>query len=685
MVNKYFEIKAQANKNPEVWLYGFIGNSIWDEINPKTLIDSINDLDVQEIDVHINSEGGSVYGGNAIYNALRNHPAKINVFIEGLAASMASIIALSGDNVQMAENALYMIHDPWTWGEGNADELRKTADRLDKAKETLINVYERKTGLDREEISSLMSEESWFTASEAKELGFIDEIIEEVDMAACAKKLTGDFSSFKKTPKSLLNVLHKPTPDTGKTTEEVQTMVDKTKAPEKTGKVEPQGAAVSVDVEAKAKEAAQAALKAESKRRESVKAVFKDFSDFGSLERECMDDMECSESQAQQKLLKALSEKPSEPMGFSVQVLEDERSKIKAGFTAAMLGRAGLKKDDSSNEFRGYSLQEMARYCLEKSGVNTRNMHKMELVGSAMTHTSSDFPNILKDVINKTMLKGWDEAPETFQQWTSKGILTDFREATRAGINSISALPAVPDGGEYKYGTVGDRGETIQLATYGKLISLTRQTIINDDLSAFTKVPMMMGRAARRTIGNLAYAVLTANAAMADGTALFHADHANLGTAGALATGTIDELRKLMALQTDKDASAGSVANVSSLGITPAFLIVPEALRGTAITVMESETKIASGQNNSKYPNSVRNIASVISDARLDADSATAYYLVANPAQFDTVEVAYLDGVEAPYLEQKDGWSVDGSSFKVRIDAGVKALDFRTMSKNAGA
>lgn len=244
-------------------------------------------------------------------------------------------------------------------------------------------------------------------------------------------------------------------------------------------------------------------------------------------------------------------------------------------------------------------------------------------------------------------------------------------------MNSVPNLDEIPAGAEYKYGTVGDRGETIQLATYGKLISMNRQTIINDDLQAFTRIPMMMGRAALRTIGNLVYAVLTSNPTMADGVALFHASHNNLGTTGALATGTIDELRALMAKQTDGNAHA--------LGITPGYLIVPEALRGAAMVVMESETEIAANQNNSRKPNSVRNIASVISDARLDANSTTQYYLVANPAMFDTIEVAYLDGVETPFLEQQQGWNIDGTSFKVRIDAGVKALDHRTLARNAGA
>ena len=679
MPRKYYDIKA-SKKDTDLYLYGFIGNSVWDDINPKELIDSISGINGGVIRVHINSEGGSVYGGQAIYNALKNHDSEVEVYIEGLAASMASIIALAGDRVYMADNALYMIHDPWTWTEGSADDLRKTAQQLDKAKETLINVYERKTEKDREEIAELMSQETWFTAQEAKEHGFVDEIIEEIDMAASLKQIDRDNLKKANLPDNVKAILEKGSinqPDDGdiKEVHAMPTKAEQQKAPENSGKNE---AVAQVDIKAKQQEAAKAALKAEASRRDAVKAVFQPFQgQHDDLMAQCLDDMEVSEAKAQQMLLAKLSAKKTESLGQPVKVLEDESEKRRKGFTAAMLGRAGLVKDQESNEFRGFSMAEMARYTLEKAGVNTRNMHKMEMVGAAFTHTSSDFPNILKDVVNKTMLKGWDEAPETFEAWTSDGILTDFREATRAGINTFPALDAVPDGGEYKYGTVGDRGEVIQLATYGKLVSLTRQTIINDDLNAFTKIPLSMGRAARRTIGNLAYAVLTSNPLMADGVALFAGGHNNLGSAGALATGTVDELRALMAKQTDGNATA--------LGITPAYLVVPEALRGQAIITVESETEIAASQNNSRRPNSVRNIAEVISDARLDAASATAYYLIANPALFDTVEVAYLDGVKVPYLEQKDGWSVDGSSFKVRIDAGVKALDYRTMAKNAGA
>lgn len=671
--SKYYEIKNAAKGTAQLYLYGFIGNSVWDEINPKALIDELAELgNLDVIEVHINSGGGSVYGGNAIYNALKMNSAKIEVFIEGLAASMASVIAMAGDVVNMADNSLMMIHDPWTWTEGNAEELRKAADQLDKAKHSLISCYSKKTGLDDEKIANMMSEETWFTASEAIELGFADSTIESIDLAASVKGFRLD--GFRNIPTSLSNLLNQ-SDSTGVTKEGAEMPKQKAQAP-----VEPTGneEQLKAEMEAKSKEAAEAALNAEASRRKEVEAIFKPFgSEHSELERECLNDFNVDAPTAREKLLAAISRQPASPAGVNIDVLDNERDKIRAGFSAAILGKVGLSKDDSTNEFRGYSLYEMARYCLEKSGVSTSRLDRRELVGAAFTHTTSDFPNVLKDVMHKTMLKGWDEAPETFQLWTSKGILTDFRAASRVGLNSFPDLQEIRDGAEYKYGTVGDRGETIQLATYGKMISLTRQTIINDDLSAFTRIPSAAGRAARRTIGDLVYAILTGNPAMADGDALFHANHNNIGTGGVPTTASLDELRKLMALQSD--------GNATSLGISPYAVIVPEALRGKVIGIIESETEMASSQNNSKRPNYVRNLATVISDARLDADSALKYYMVANPAMFDTVEVAYLDGVEEPYLEQQDGWSVDGVSMKVRIDAGVKALDHRTMAYNAGA
>jgi len=237
----------------------------------------------------------------------------------------------------------------------------------------------------------------------------------------------------------------------------------------------------------------------------------------------------------------------------------------------------------------------------------------------------------------------------------------------------------VAEGAEYKYAQVGERGETVQLATYGKLFSLTRQTIINDDLDAFSKIPMRMGRAAIRTIGDLVYAILTGNPTMSDGVALFHANHSNLaGTGTVISTASTDALRVAMAKQT---------AGGGPLNIRLAYLLTPVSLEGTARVVANSEFEVGatSSTKNNTTPNSMRGLFEVVSDARLDTASATAWYGAANSGATDTIEVSYLDGNQTPTLEQQGGWEVDGVDFKVRMDAGVAALDYRTMQKNPGA
>ena len=679
---KFYEIKAQDDGSAELWMIGVIGDSEWSEVNLRGFVSDLNGLgDVEDIHLRVQSNGGSVFAGVAIHNVLKNHPAKITGYVEGIAASMATVVLMACDSIVMPSNALFMIHDPWTGAVGNSKELRRVADLLDKTNQaSVLSAYMKKTGQDEETIKDLMAEETWLTAEEALEYGFIDEISDAVELAACIRDL--DLSHFKNTPNNLILSNLSDVPDD--TTQRKKAM------PKPNGNdnpsanpdnPQPQAGLTADQVKAQATAAAQAAVAAErqkeSQRREGILAVFQPFgSRFSDLKAECLAG-DTTKEQAQEKLLARLGE-GSQPLGHDFRVIRDQRDNVASAFQAALMARAGLQIDNQTNEFRGFTLFEMARHCLEINNVNTRHMDRMEMVGAAFTHSSGDFPHLLQNVMRKTMLKGWDEAEETYQLWTSKGILTDFKPTKRVDINSFPSLREVPAGAEYKYATVGDRGETIQLATYGELLSLNRQTIINDDLNAFAKIPMMMGRAARRTIGNLVYAILTSNPTMSDGTELFHSDHNNLGTAGVPTTASMDESRKLMALQTDGGK------NATALGIRPAYALVPENLRGVTKTVVSSQYEVGSSAKNNTTPNSVQNLVEVISDGRLDAASAHAWYLAANGAMHDTIEVAYLDGVEQPFLDQQQGWNIDGTQYKVRIDAAVKPMDFRTMTKNAG-
>ena len=178
--NQWFEIKSQ-NGEAEVLLYDVIG---WPFIDAEMFVRELNHIDADIITLRINSPGGDVFDGRAIFNALKSHPAKINTVIEGIAASMASIIALSGDTVTMSEGAFYMIHNPWVLMLGDSKELRKEADLLDKIGGELAKTYINKTGLTPSKIKQLMDDETWFTGEEAKSSGFIDQVDGETKKSA---------------------------------------------------------------------------------------------------------------------------------------------------------------------------------------------------------------------------------------------------------------------------------------------------------------------------------------------------------------------------------------------------------------------------------------------------------------------------------------------------------------------
>lgn len=185
---KFWNLKKTDDKTGELTLYGEISDTSWwgDEVTPKQFREDLDTLgDIETLNVYINSPGGDVFAGQAIYSMLKRHKAQVIVYVDGLAASIASLIAMAGDKVIMPANAMMMIHNPWTWGVGNANDFRKLADDLDKIRDSMIVAYQKKSGLDDSEIIDIMAAETWLTAEECKEKGFADEIEEAKQVAAC--------------------------------------------------------------------------------------------------------------------------------------------------------------------------------------------------------------------------------------------------------------------------------------------------------------------------------------------------------------------------------------------------------------------------------------------------------------------------------------------------------------------
>jgi ATP-dependent Clp endopeptidase proteolytic subunit ClpP len=209
----WYKIENKVDR-AEIWIYEAIGEDFWSGggVTAKKFQEEISAIKAKQIDVHINSPGGSVFDGVTIYNLLKQHEAKITSYIDGLAASIASVIALAGDQIIMAENALFMIHNPSGFVMGTSTDMRKMADVLDKIRSTMSGVYSGKSGKPEDEINGLMDNETWMTASEAKEAGFIDDIAEEMDMAACAKFIpVMAKAGFKRIPNEIRASIEVPT------------------------------------------------------------------------------------------------------------------------------------------------------------------------------------------------------------------------------------------------------------------------------------------------------------------------------------------------------------------------------------------------------------------------------------------------------------------------------------------
>lgn len=668
MPNKsWFSIKASANNTAEILIYDEIG--YWG-VRAKDFASALKELNgIQQITLRINSPGGSVFNGAAIYNLLKSHSATIRVKIDGLAASMASVIAMAGDIIEMPENALMMIHNPWTYASGDADELRKSADVLDKIKKSILAAYAKKTGLSDDEISAMMDAETWLTGAEAAALGFVDDLTAAVEV-----ENSFDLSQFNNVPQAIQKPIQplSAVADTPRKPTEVLDM-PKPNEPATPEKQPLDAAKIADDARAKAEAAAAARIN-------GINEVFAEFPAHHALAMSCIVDKTCTVEQAQARLLKKLGETEEPIARGSVFVTDTGSEKFRADAVDAIIARAGRGSADSSNQLRGYTARELARVCAERAGVRTEGMDPRNIVAAAFTQTGSDFPVLLENTMHKVLQGAYDTTADTWRRFCAIGSVSDFRAHNRYRIGSIGNLDSLLDGGEFKNKAIPDGEKSvISASTKGNLINLTRQTIIDDDLGVFISLAAMLGRATARTIETDVYALLAENSGLGpillDGKTLFHADHGNIGAGAALSVASLDADRVLMASQKD-------VSDNDFLDLRPDALLLPIGLGGDARVIVGAEyDPDTSGKL--QRPNKVRGLVKdIIDTARL---SGTRRYMFANPSEAPVIEVAFLDGNQSPFLDSQNGFTVDGVQWKVRIDYGMAGIDYRGAVTNAGA
>lgn len=640
---------------PEILLYGIIGDRA-DRLDARTVTDLIR-IHEGDLDVRINSPGGLVFDGLPIYEALVAYDrGQVRVHIDGLAASMASVIAMAGDEITMADSALMMVHRPWDSAIGNADDLRKDAGKLEKVEAQLVGIYARQTGLSASRISSMLAAETWMTADEAIQLGFASASVEPLKIAAMA-----DISQcgFRNIPSDLKEQIMPATPaqrqpqaPTGMASvAEIRAMTTRHGLPD--------GFALDLAERNLPLEQARAAI---------------------------LDEL-ATMSERQQIGFNG----PSRTTGL--QTLDNPDFHARAVGDAIYARMSGKAPEGAARELMSASMVDLAREMLQLRGVqNVLRLRPSEVLAQAswsgrrgdrdgwvgvprgeITHTTSDFPSLLQGAGQRFLMDQFAAVESVLKQVARERTAADFRSITGLQLSGFGTLPEVGEAGEIKHGTFSERKESYSVRTFAKMFTLSRNAIINDDLGAFSDPLTIMARAAAETEAQVLVTLLNSNPVLSDGVAFFHANHGNLAAPGAVpSVAALDKARGAMRKQKDLDGE-------TLLNIALKYLVVPSEL--------ETATEVLTGNyvsaNAAAEANPFAGKVVPLVEPRLT--SATAWYGFADPAQQPALEYAYLNGERGPQTESKEGWNVLGTEFRVHMDFGAGAVDHRPAYKNPGA
>lgn len=626
-----------------ILLFGSIGTDVT-AAGFKETLDRLNPA--APITLQINSPGGCVQDACVIYSLLSAWPGGVTVDVVGWAVSAASFVAMAGRRIRMAPSSLLMVHSPWVTTSGNAADLRATASTLDVVAETLIKAYGR-SGQSPKTVRSWMGEERWFSADEAISAGLADEILAGAQVTELLD------------PESVLN-RHTPSANIRQRIYAMSTTPIRAQAD-------------TDDI------VASYALMTKGGRNEALQPIFMN----------ALQDKSITPQDFNQRMLAAMAEgagpvagwytpndHASSPLGF----MGARRSEtFLAAASDVLLARANIPVQvphPAAKDLSRMSISTMAEQVLLMNGISTRDKKSAEIIQAAMT--TSDFPQLLANVTGRSLRAGYDSAPATHAVWTGEREVADFKPQSLLALSEAPGLEKVLEYGEYRFGIFSEGAETFSVETFGRLVQISRQALINDDLGAFTRIPLAYGASARRLEADLVYGKLISNPVLSDGVALFHANHGNLaGTGAALSVDSLGAARAAMRRQK-------GTAGLEYIDPQPAFLIVPVTLETKAEALLASLSDPAALNSGASNPDWIRRLT-LVADPRLDAASLTSWYLACNPNQIETVVRAYLQGQERPYIEENDEFVRDAITHKCRLDIGVGAIDHRGLYKNPGA
>lgn len=454
-------------------------------------------------------------------------------------------------------------------------------------------------------------------------------------------------------------------------------------------------------------EARKQGIADENKRQTEIRSIVKKVGFEDSVAGEYIES-EKSIDEVRTLVIDKLAEKDKKPEGqtrsINIEIGKDNAREARLlGMESALLHRfrptdletrhqgkkmilPGYKLEDQAKPYAFRSLADLARISLEEQGIRTSMLPNHAIVDLAMnngtrsTLSTSDFPEILANVINKTLRGGYLAAPQTWKPFTSEVFVSDFKQISRTNLGDAEKLELLQEGSEIKRGAISEDAEKYQVEEYAKIMTMSRKMIINDDLAAFTRLPERMGRRAADLESDTVWDIVKDNANLSDGNALFSSQHGNLdGSPGAPSEGGLTTLRTSMRRQTGLDGA--------EISLTPVWVFVPPA-HETAMEKLLAATRPTQPTEVNPFGPNGRTTLIMDVEPRLEtgaSGSLTAWFGTADKGQIDMIELARLEGTNGPQLQSRDGFDVNGMEIKIMHDIGAKAIDFRGLFKNAGA
>ena len=672
-----------------IFLYGDIGV----DVSVQDLSTQLAEAGGQDVAINVFSYGGDAGQGLAMFNLLERYQGRVTAYIDGVVASAGTLPVMAADRTVMPANALMLIHDCWSGATGNASSLRQKADQLESFSGSYRDAYAKRTKRPAQDVAAWMSANNgagtWFTAQAALEAGLVDEISPAVEVQAKAPALDPSRFTGGAIPEAL-NFWAQAT------LAQIEASSSEMSIPSQAGGepaiVEPQATsapeAAVAPVQAStpptaAPSAAPGGESAElaSLRRENDIRAAAAHANLAPAKVQELIDSGLPMAQAAIEIVKVAAAAsnalaPTAGHPARVQVTRDAGENIKAAIQARIEHRLkpGSAMPEAARQFRGCNMLDLIRASMEMHGVNPVGRSKSEIVVWAL-HSTSDFPLLLEGAANKTLMPAYEEEPHTWRQIARQRNLPDFKEAKSYSIAGNLIPKELKEGGEYEAATMKEGRASWRLYTYARKLLLSREMIINDDLSAFQEILPMFGRGFRRFESNTIYNLITSNANCAeDGLPLFDASHNNTGT-GAISIPSISAGKKAMRKQKDLDGS--------NINLEPSFLMGPTDLDDEILQFLYPNGYAPSALTGANGVHPYVGKMEPIIEPRFD-NSATQWYLAASPDRIPGIMFGYLEDEPGPNVTSETTRDPDGLKIMARLDFGCAILDHRAFYRSSG-